>query len=196
MMRRFVFAALAALPALFAFSSCDDDSGKLPDKVNIYINGQDKTNKALSSEALTVSEICRGDSLVLLEQYANGGCGNAFCSIVTNPNDEGNFAIDTVNNRICMPAREVNIIEENTWLYKDSRFLILNGHSDGMGAFLGDTLAYVPHVQHNAAVDKLNELFVDREGNWTEIYKIFTEAFIFVPCTAEEYRELKAAGLE
>ena len=195
MMRRFVFAALAALPALFAFSSCDDDSGKLPDNVSIYINGQDKTNKALSSEALTVSEICRGDSLVILEQYADGSCGNAICTIVVNPNDEGNMAIDTINNRICMNAREVNL-ESNSWLYKDSRFLILNGHSDGMGAFLGDTLAYVPHVQHNAAVDKLNELFVDREGNWTEIYKIFTEAFIFVPCTAEEYRELKAAGLE
>lgn len=87
MIKRFVFAALAALPALFAFSSCDDDSGKLPDNAYIYINGQDKTNKALSSEALTVSEICRGDSLVLLEQYADGGCGNGICPIVTNPND-------------------------------------------------------------------------------------------------------------
>ncbi len=87
MIKRFVFAALAALPALFAFSSCDDDSGKLPDNAYIYINGQDKTSKALSSEALTVSEICRGDSLVLLEQYADGGCGNGICPIVTNPND-------------------------------------------------------------------------------------------------------------
>ncbi len=44
-------------------------------------------------------------------------------------------------------------------------------------------------------VDQLEELFKDKEANFTEIYKLFSDAFVFIPCTAEEYRELEAAGL-
>lgn len=29
----------------------------------------------------------------------------------------------------------------------------------------------------------------------TEIYKLFSDTFVFIPCTAEEYKELEAAGL-
>ena len=65
----------------------------------------------------------------------------------------------------------------------------------GKAHFLGDTLAYIPTVQHHAIVDQLEELFKDNEANITEIYKLFSDAFVFIPCTEEEYRELEAAGL-
>ena len=42
-------------------------------------------------------------------------------------------------------------------------------------------------LNHNS-VGQLTELFKDKESNWSEIYRIFTDAFIFVPCTAEEYK--------
>lgn len=188
-MKNLLLITAAALTSALLLSSCkDDNNGKLPDNVKIYINGQDKTNKATTtSEAMTVAEICRFDSLFLNETYSDGSNGAAFCTIAALGS---NFAIDTINNRICMTADQVDV-ENNSWLMKDSHFLILNGHKN----CLPDTLAYVPRAQHNAAVDKLTELFKDKENNWTEIYRIFTEAFIFVPCTAEEYRALEAAGL-
>lgn len=37
--------------------------------------------------------------------------------------------------------------------------------------------------------------FKDKEANFTEIYKLFSDAFVLIPCTAEEYRDLEAAGL-
>ncbi len=176
---------------MLSLSSCDDDNGKLPDNVKIYINGQDKTNKSAAiTEAMTVAEVCRFDSLEMLEQHADGSCGSAWFTIA----GLGNCAIDTTNNRLSIAANQVDL-ENNTWLMKDSHFLIRDGHSDGEGGYLMDTLGYVPRAQHNAAVDKLTELFKDKDNNWSEIYRIFTDAFIFVPCTAEEYRALEAAGM-
>lgn len=191
-MKNLLLITAAALTSALLLSSCkDDDNGKLPDNVKIYINGQDKTNKAITfSEAMTVAEICRFDSLEMVEQYAHGGCGSAIFTIA----GLGNCAIDTINNRLSIAANQVDALEDNSWLLKDSHFLIRNGHYRG-GAPISDTLGYVPRAQHNAAVDKLTELFKDKENNWSEIYRIFTEAFIFVPCTAEEYRALEAAGL-
>ena len=184
--------AAAIMSATFLFSCKDDDNGKLPDNVKIYINGQDRTNKSATiTEAMSVAEICRFDSLEMLEQYANGGCGSADFSIA----GLGNCAIDTINNRLCIAANQIDEIEANSWLLKDSHFIIRDGHNNGGGAPIGDTLGYVPRAQHNAAVDQLTELFKDKENNWSEIYRIFTDAFIFVPCTAEEYRALEAAGM-
>lgn len=182
---------LGIMSSMLSLSSCDDDNGKLPDNVKIYINGQDKTNKSAAiTEAMTVAEVCRFDSLEMLEQHADGSCGSAWFTIA----GLGNCAIDTTNNRLSIAANQVDL-ENNTWLMKDSHFLIRDGHSDGEGGYLMDTLGYVPRAQHNAAVDKLTELFKDKDNNWSEIYRIFTDAFIFVPCTAEEYRALEAAGM-
>ena len=183
--------AVALMSATFLTSCNDDDNGKLPDNVKIYINGQDRTNKSATiTEAMSVAEICRFDSLEMLEQFADGSCGSALFTIA----GLGNCAIDTVSNRLSIAANQVDV-ENNTWLMKDSHFLIRDGHNNGGGAPIGDTLAYVPRAQHNAAVDQLTELFKDKESNWSEIYRIFTDAFIFVPCTAEEYRALEAAGM-
>ena len=183
--------AAAIMSATFLFSCKDDDNGKLPDNVKIYINGQDRTNKSATiTEAMSVAEVCRFDSLLMLEQFADGSCSAASFTIA----GLGNCAIDTINNRLSIAANQVDV-ENNTWLMKDSHFIIIDGHDNGGGAGIGDTLGYVPRAQHNAAVDQLTELFKDKENNWSEIYRIFTDAFIFVPCTAEEYRALEAAGM-
>ena len=183
--------AAALMSATFLTSCNDDDNGKLPDNVKIYINGQDRTNKAATiTEAMSVAEICRFDSLEMLEQFSDGSCGSALFTIT----GLGNCAIDTISNRLSIAANQVDV-ENNTWLMKDSHFLIRDGHNDGWGGMKMDTFAYVPRAQHNAAVDQLTELFKDKESNWSEIYRIFTDAFIFVPCTAEEYRALEAAGM-
>ncbi len=196
-MRNILFLFAAALCAV-NFTSCDEDNGKLSDGTCIFINGKDKTNKAASTSAKSVKDICLGDSLeLLMEDEVAQGWGSSICTIVVNPNNESNFAIDTANCRISVSARDINNNDFNNipLLGKNRHFLIRDGHNDGYGAFKGDTLAYIPTAQHHAIVDQLEELFKDKEANFTEIYKLFSDAFVFIPCTAEEYRELEAAGL-
>ena len=197
-MRNILSFLAAAFCAALVLTCCDDDNGKLADGTCIFINGKDKTNKAASTSAKTVKEICLGDSLELIRHDLTiDGWGDCICTIVVNPNNESNFAIDTVNCRISVPARDINNFDlsEISLLDKNSQFYIVDGHSDGKGAYLGDTLAYIPTAQHHAIVDQLEELFKDKEANITEIYQLFSDAFVFIPCTAEEYRELEAAGL-
>lgn len=197
-MRNILSLLAAAFCAAIVLTSCEDDNGKLADGTCIFINGKDKTNKAVSTSAKTVKEICLGDSLMMImEDEVAQGWASGLCSIVVNPNDESNFAIDTINYRISVPARDINNFDlsEIALLGKNRHFFIVDGHSDGKGAYLGDTLAYIPTAQHHAIVDQLEELFKDKESNITEIYQLFSDAFVFIPCTAEEYRELEAAGL-
>ena len=201
-MKNLLLLTAAALASTLLLFSCKDDNGKLPDHAYIYINGQDKTNKtASSSEAMTVAEICRYDSIDLVKYHYFEGqiCGGfGKCTIVTNPDNEGNFGIDTVNNRISILAREVSLgLEYITGGLLDTcaRYVIIDGHNNGGGASIGDTLAYIPKAQHRAAVEKLEELYKDKESNWSEIYRIFNEAFIFVPCTGDEYKAMPEEAL-
>lgn len=74
-MRNILSLLAAAFCAAIVLTCCEDDD-KLPDDAKIYINGQDKTNKAASTSAKTVRELCLGDSLELInenEVYGGGG---------------------------------------------------------------------------------------------------------------------------
>ncbi|MGN1097907.1 MAG: hypothetical protein ACI4SS_03305, partial [Clostridia bacterium] len=59
-----------------------------------------------------------------------------------------------------------------------------------------DTIGYVPTAQRAAVIDTITTLFADgREKNIDAILDIFQSAFVFYPCTAEEYKELAAKGM-
>lgn len=58
---------------------------------------------------------------------------------------------------------------------------------------LGDTIGYIPQRVRNEAFERI--LAAEKEQNYELIYKIFEEAFVGIPCTAEQYKELKAQGL-
>lgn len=55
-----------------------------------------------------------------------------------------------------------------------------------------DTIGYIP----NSVITNAHELIMSayEQQNWQEIYNIFNEAFIFLPITGEEYRELQRLG--
>lgn len=57
----------------------------------------------------------------------------------------------------------------------------------------GDTIGYIPQATRNAAFARILE--AEKQGNYELIYKIFQDAMVAVPCTPEEYKELKAKGL-
>ncbi len=57
----------------------------------------------------------------------------------------------------------------------------------------GDTIGYIPQHIRNEAFERILE--AEKRKDYDLIYKIFHEAFTGIPCTAEEYKELKAKGL-
>lgn len=56
-----------------------------------------------------------------------------------------------------------------------------------------DTIGYIPQHIRNEAFERI--LAAEKVQNFDLIYKIFKESFVAIPCTAEEYKELKAKGL-
>lgn len=190
------------LASFFALGSCSDDNeGSANQYAPVYINGRDALNKSINQKRLSVEQICKGDSIGLT--YNQGSV--FFCEIV--PTEPAFLPIDTINMRISLLNENIAdlndpygnpFFEEQyhwyiqkiiTWTDYDDKGMLITGWG------LGDTIAYIPTAQRMAAVDTLNILFKDKEANWDKICKIYTDAFIFIPCTGEEYKELEAAGL-
>ena len=60
------------------------------------------------------------------------------------------------------------------------------------GTDYGDTVAYIPNAQLDSAEDTINKLFA--KGDFDQIYKMFETAFQFIPCTGDDFKEMKANG--
>lgn len=213
MKKNLILTALAIASAFLVFS-CDDEQtgGKLDQDAYIYINGRNSVNKSGTLTAstdkqkrLTVEEICKGDSLCLMAYKEGIHNLGEICEVKFIYDG----SIDTINNRIALRAGNINGLEKNEFLMEEWKWYIRklnwiyngvdeNGDTVYVGALdinAHDTIAYIPTEQRLAVVDTLTTLFEDKEGNWDKIYKIFNDAFIFYPCTGEEYKELKEAGL-
>ena len=183
---------LLGLAACGVFAACEEEEGgHRSTESKLYINGRDYvgTNKAkVYSERLTVDEILAFDTLVfrghkiaddvkdwLEREQCTGVCTKA------------NGLIDAANRRLVREAGEVDFFDE----YHDWVITTLYEGSDGH--IVQDTLAYIPNDTVLAAYARIYEL---REQNkWDEIYEIFQDAFVFYPCTGEEYKVLEAMGL-
>lgn len=55
-----------------------------------------------------------------------------------------------------------------------------------------DTIAYIPNSVMDEATKKIEEAYND--SNYTEVYRLFNEAFTFKPITAKQWKRLKALG--
>lgn len=55
-----------------------------------------------------------------------------------------------------------------------------------------DTLAYVPNSVLRTAEGAIEAAYAD--DNYTEVYRLFDEAYKFIPITGPQWRELKATG--
>lgn len=168
------------------FTSCkDDESDKFDWDRPLYVNGVDKANKAIVyTKRLSASEIVRLDDFWL---YTNSGTIVSWHFSFA----EGN--IDTINNRLLLPAGFINNGTYDNPFFDLENYYIIKDVKDTIG-FSGtvDTLAYIPNAQRHRAKELIDSLYVLEQ--WDKIYDIFQNAFTFIPCTGEELRELEKSG--
>ena len=206
---------LTATVFAFVLAACDDDKphhtwGTLE---VAYINGKESPTKGLVyNSRLTPHEVC------LLDTVHIWGAGSHFTEshgidVVYQSADVSIASghVDTVNNRISyfvgniIDANGVMNVDENMlfsdtcdWIimkpFYEERFDEASGEYYQV-AFNKDTVAYIPIANRVAVRDTLRQLQDDPDGNFDAIMKIFNDAFEFIPCTGEEYKELKAKGL-
>lgn len=60
------------------------------------------------------------------------------------------------------------------------------------GFFERDTIAYVPNSVLREAEKKIYKAYAD--SNYTEVYRLFHEAYKFIPITGKQWQRLKEAG--
>lgn len=92
------------------------------------------------------------------------------------------------------------IISDNGMLLKGTlyaRDIVIVGGDPSLGepryGNSTDTLAYIPNAVIREARAKIEQAY--RDSNFTEVYRLFDEALTYIPCTAKQYKELKALSL-
>lgn len=99
---------------------------------------------------------------------------------------------DTINTRLLMFGRDIidqfgNYVPE---FIEGNDFVIRRNLATPVQTPKWDTIAYIPNSVIQAAKTAIQKAYA--EGNFTEVYRVFDEAFTFIPCTAEEWRALKS----
>lgn len=195
-----------------AAAACEDDKCG---SVNVYVNGQEGQNKsATDAGRLTVKEICKLEELRLngaTYYIENGDTTASFCTYYFTVEDldarKDIGWIDTAKCRLRFRPTIIKYFEddrENHCFFNGQKNFVIEEARGHLSYETGtredciptyDTVAYIPTAQRMAVVDELLVLFDDKEKNWDRICELFNDAFVFIPCTGKEFRELEEAGL-
>lgn len=172
-MKRLLFIILS----VFAFVACEDEKGQLAGDAKIYINGRDRANKTLVYQ--TAHELLCGDSIYMRIGYPDRDSEGSYfwCFKMGN--------IDTINNRLVMEAGNISGIDDNP-LFRANRLVLTTCFAPY------DTIGYISHQQVQDAYSEISALWETED--WDKIYKIFSNAFTFVPCDGEECKAYIASG--
>lgn len=101
---------------------------------------------------------------------------------------------DLTNNRLMMWGTDIVSVQgELETVFLEGRDFLLEEWTDrGLPTFKKDTIAYIPNAVIRAAEQKIKAAYYAED--YATCYKVMNEAFTYTPITAEEWRELKAAG--
>lgn len=188
---------LLMLVSILMLASCSNDDN---DSIGrLTLNGKNTpTLKAATNDPqklMTVHEICAYESgyineLGTKENFSitlqSDSVGSNYGTLVPASTD---FRTDTINDRLIMPS---DCLIENGelgygWIDRRNVYIQLvdhEGHSS-------DTVAYVPNDIIITMGDSIIKLW--EQGKIAELNKVFTEAYVFIPCTGKQFEEqLKA----
>ena len=150
----------------------------------IYLNGVDQPKLKSTTKQYTVAEIVRNEYVQLVNSMQTRGFA------------EGQR--DTINNRLMMWADDILTVNGEI-LYEfigqtNTHLIIPNGELDpsGLLGFKWDTVGYIPQSVIDNARVQIETLY--EQERYDEIYELFHTAFVFYPCTGEEYKQIVANG--
>lgn len=170
--------------AASVFTACqkDDNKGKLDPNAKVYVSPAPGVKAAKDTLHLSAREIVLQAEGIL---FNTPGVGSTSSMGV----DDWNR--DTINNRImlgstCVIASDGKL--DSTFIdSRDMLLVILDGRNHPT-----DTIAYVSDKTLEVAAKTIREAY-NRE-DYASCYRLFEQAFTFVPITGKEWRALKAVG--
>lgn len=198
----FMFAAVV-------FSACGSDdvevvkksNGKLDPSAMVRIEA-DKGVRLRSSET-EVQYTEDGEPLLSALEITKQGVAMAFHSFYASgkPYDHytsrgfGDWMRDTISPSPALLMFSTDIIDQQGKLYKTFIYaedvvvvrVLYNPERE-------DTIAYIPNAVLKAAREKIETAYND--SNYTEVYRLFNEAYKFRPTTGKQWRKLKEKGLQ
>lgn len=174
---------LLLIVSVFALTACgsdDEPKGKKLDPfARIYVHVKEKpvVRSADNPERLSPREML--EQARYFQQFQPGDISRRTRSIGDNEKDFEKLAFIWWGD---------DIINHDTiaTYWRDARDLLILTRK-------GDTIGYIPQHIRNEAFERI--LDAEKKQDYDLIYKIFHEAFTGIPCTAQEYKELKAKGL-
>lgn len=190
-MRKYLFLLTAACVAI-SFSACKKESngGRLDPSATVALNPAPgvKAYDPENPDHLTAREIVERATII---SFWNE-------DITTAKAAEREFSPeqrDFEKNRLLMWGTDV--IDAQGELRPDfiegHDFILEEWTDRGLPTFKKDTIAYIPNAVIRAAEAKIKEAY--NRQDYTECYRLLDEAFTYTPITAEEWKELKASGL-
>lgn len=175
-MKRLVFIVFV----LVIFGCKKDDRGQLDKNAMISIWPSGATTKATNH--LSNYEIVRqAESLSFYSPSFTGPGTRGFTK------DQR----DTINVRLLMFGSDIidqfgNYVPE---FIEGNDFVIRRNLATPVQTPIWDTIAYIPNAVIKSARATIQKAYTD--GDYTEVYRVFNEAFTFIPCGGEEWRALK-----
>lgn len=187
MFKTFIFSIIAMLA--ISMTSCKKDDNKVRPWSKIVLNSKPVTTKSADVNHLSPKEIVKQTSSIRFINFdvsvlPSGMLFRGFAEQMR----------DTINMRLLMESTDViredgslkrDFIDGKDFLFtKDTKVGVIQPY---------DTIAYIP----NAVIQEAKRIILDAyaRGDYNTCYKTMEEAYVFIPITGKEYRELKAQGL-
>lgn len=176
-MKKTILLLAMAGVALTACTKNENEAYKFRGDEQIYLNGVEQPKFKSSAKQFTLAEIVRNDEVNIFYDFGDGVYHRGFA-----PEQR-----DTINNRLMMWATDV--------LTEDGRLITeFIGSTNVYFQILTtkDTVGYIPQSVIDNARVQIESLYA--QERYDEIYELFHTAFVFYPCTGEEYKDIVANG--
>lgn len=144
----------------------------------IWLNGVEQPKFKSTGKQYSVAEIVRLPEVLLV------------CSSQTRGFSEPQR--DTINNRLMMWSTDV-LREDEGEIFITYEFIgSTDVHLISDATQTPDTVGYIPQSVIDNAREQIEALYA--QERFDEIYELFHTAFVFYPCTGQEYKDIMASG--